>query len=68
MSDSTLLTLRQAARQLHVPMRWLAEQAEAGSVPALRAGNRWLFDSKATSEALAAMARRKPQVPKAVSQ
>ncbi len=52
-----LLTLRQAARQLGVPMRWLAAQAAEGSIPALRAGNRWLFDRAATADAIAAMAR-----------
>lgn len=61
-----LLTLRQAARHLGVPMRWLATQAAAGTVPALRAGNRWLFDRAATADAIAAMAR-KPRQPSEVT-
>jgi hypothetical protein len=38
-----LLTLRPMAARLGVPAKWLRERAEAGDVPGLRAGNRWLF-------------------------
>jgi hypothetical protein len=41
---------------LGVPSRWLREQAEAGKVPALRAGNRWLFVPDIASAAIRALA------------
>jgi len=40
----TLEPLPYAARMLRVPSRWLKAEAEAGRVPALLAGNRWMFD------------------------
>jgi hypothetical protein len=44
------------AAQLGVPSQWLREQAEAGRVPGLRAGNRWLFAPEAARAAVLAMA------------
>jgi hypothetical protein len=52
-----LLPLRRAARQVGVPAKWLREQAEAGKVPGLRAGNRWLFLPDAVTEAIEKMAK-----------
>lgn len=52
-----LLPLRRAARRLGVPAKWLREQAEAGKVPGLRAGNRWLFLPDAVTEAIEEMAK-----------
>lgn len=38
-----LLPLRRMAARLGVPSKWLREHAERGTIPALHAGNRWLF-------------------------
>lgn len=51
-----LLPLRRMAAQLGVPSQWLREQAEAGRVPALRAGDRWLFAPEAARAAVLSMA------------
>jgi len=51
-----LLPLRRMAAQVGVPSVWLKEQAEAGNVPGLRAGNRWLFVPEAVTDAVKAMA------------
>jgi len=51
-----LLPLNQMANSLGVPSRWLREQAEVGNVPALRAGNRWLFAPEVTRAAVREMA------------
>ncbi len=52
-----LLPLRRMAARLGVPAKWLKEQAEAGRVVGLKAGNRWLFDPYATSQDVRALAR-----------
>jgi len=49
---SELLILPRAARRLGVPVRWLREQADAGKVPCLRAGARYLFALEALQTAL----------------
>lgn len=51
-----LLPLRRMAARLGVPSKWLREQAEAGKVPGLRAGNRWLFRPDVVGPIVAAMA------------
>lgn len=53
-----LMTLARAARHLGVPQSWLRQQADAGTVPVLRAGNRLLFNVGCVREALAAKANR----------
>jgi len=40
------------ARRLRVPVHWLRAEAEAGRVPALRAGNVYLFNSEAVERVL----------------
>lgn len=52
-----LLPLSAAARLLRVRVRWLAAEAEAGRIPALRAGDRWLCDPCAVEAALLERAR-----------
>ena len=52
-----LLPLRRAAKRAGVPVKWLKEQAEAGIVPCLRAGNRWLFLPDAVAESIERMAK-----------
>ena len=51
-----ILTLRRMAARLGVPSRWLREQAEAGNIPGLRAGDRWLFAPDVATNAVRAMA------------
>ena len=51
-----LWPLRRMAARLGVTSRWLREQAELGTVPGLRAGNRWLFVPDVASAAVRAMA------------
>ena len=53
---SDLLPLRRMAARLGVPSKWLREQAEAGDVPGLLAGNRWLFRPDVVTPIVAAMA------------
>jgi len=47
-----LLTLPKMARKLGVTQKWLREQAASGKVPALKAGNRFLFNSEAVQRAI----------------
>ena len=51
-----LLPLRRMAARLGVPSRWLREQAQAGLVPGLKAGDRWLFDPEVATPAVRSMA------------
>ncbi len=53
---SDVLSLPRMARRLAVPAAWLREQADAGKVPCLRAGKRYLFSPPAVVEALAVIA------------
>jgi hypothetical protein len=55
--ETELLSLTRAARRLGVPARWLRAEADAGRVPCLRAGMRYLFELNALREALARRAR-----------
>lgn len=51
-----LLSLPRMARRAGVTQQWLREQADAGAVPCLKAGRRYIFSSTAVMEALAALA------------
>lgn len=51
-----LLTLPRMARRLGVTVGWLRAEAEAGRVPHLRAGKRFLFNPAAVQQVLAARA------------
>lgn len=55
---SELLSLSRMARRLGVTKDWLREQADAGNVPCLQAGKRYLFHAAAVQEALAVQAAR----------
>jgi hypothetical protein len=57
-SAPQLVPIRIAARWLRVPVGWLQAEAEAGRVPCLRAGNRFLCDPDAVEAALLERARR----------
>jgi len=51
-----LLSLSRLARRLGVTQQWLRAQADNGTIPSLKAGNRYLFHPIAVQEALAAKA------------
>ena len=48
-----LLPLSHMARILRVPVAWLRDEANAGRVPCLRAGNRYLFVADVVERVLA---------------
>lgn len=48
----TPVDLREMARRLRVPAKWLKEEALAGRVPHLVAGSTFLFDPIATERAI----------------
>ncbi len=58
---SELLSLARLARRLGVTQDWLRDQADAGNVPCLKAGKRYLFNVVAVQEALAVQAARTRQ-------
>ena len=60
MATAALLPLRETARLLCVPVRWLRAEAEAGRLPHLRAGNAILFDPDLIEQLLIERARRVP--------
>ena len=53
---SELLSLSRLARRLGITQQWLCDQADAGKIPCLKAGNRYLFNPMAVQESLAAKA------------
>jgi len=52
-----ILTLSRMARRLGVTQRWLKAEAEAGTIPCLKAGSRLLFDADVVAETLRARIR-----------
>lgn len=56
-----LLSLSRMARRIGVTQKWLRDQADAGEVPCLKAGKRYLFNPVAVQDALAARAARTRQ-------
>jgi hypothetical protein len=67
-TTARLLPLNIVARRLRVPVRWLRAEAEAGRVPALRAGTQYLCDLVAVEAVLLERARGSvdgPEVPHA---
>lgn len=56
MESKGLLSLRRMASRLGVSSKWLKERAEAGEIPALRAGARWLFCPDVVFQVVAKMA------------
>lgn len=53
MNDPLLLDLSRMARRLRVPQNWLRAEADAGRVPCLRAGARYLFATETVEAVLA---------------
>lgn len=52
-TEHRIVPLGIMARMLHVPSRWLRCEAEAGRVPALRAGDRYVFRPDIVSRVIA---------------
>ena len=52
MNDASLLDLARMARRLRVPQNWLRSEADAGRVPCLRAGARYLFAAETVEAVL----------------
>lgn len=55
-----LLTDKQMARRLRVTREWLRAETEAGSLPAIRAGDVYLYDPRHTETLLLERARQLP--------
>lgn len=60
-NSHALLPLGLMARQLRVTAAWLRAEADAGRVPALKAGKRFLFAPEAVERVLAARASGEPK-------
>ena len=50
----------QLARRLGVSVAWIRSEADAGNLPHIRAGDRYLFDHEAVERLLLERARRVP--------
>ncbi len=55
-----VLTLYPLAERLRLSADWLREQADAGRLPHIRAGNRYVFNPAAVTAALAQLAAQFP--------
>lgn len=51
-SHANLLPINRMARRLRVTIAWLRAEADAGRVPCLRAGTRYLFAPEAVERVL----------------
>lgn len=51
-THAPLLSLNRMARRLRVTIAWLRTEADAGRVPCLRAGTRYLFAPEAVERVL----------------
>ena len=51
-----LVSIHRLARSLKLPRQWLQGEADAGRIPCLKVGRRYLFNPRAVEEALAEMA------------
>jgi hypothetical protein len=56
--EHTPLPLNRMARRLRVTTAWLRSEADAGRVPCLKAGNRYIFCAPAVERILAERAAR----------
>ena len=56
--DQTILPVGPMARRLHVPVKWLREEADAGRIPCVRAGRAYLFDPETVERVLLERARK----------
>jgi len=55
---SELLSISRMSRRAGVTQQWLREQADAGVIPCLKTGRRYLFAPTAIMEVLAELASR----------
>ena len=55
-TEPKLLPTGPMARRLRIPVSWLREEAEAGRIPAVRAGSVFLFNPKSVERVLLARA------------
>ncbi len=56
MENKKLFNLHGLADELRLPVKWLADQAEAGNIPCLFVGRKMRFHIDAVKAAIAAMA------------
>jgi excisionase family DNA binding protein len=56
-TPSSFLPVKVVAHRLGVPAAWLRRQVEAGAIPAIRTGRRWLVDIDGARASLLARAR-----------
>lgn len=59
-TTNRILPLNYVARALRVPVRWLREEAQAGRIPCLRAGDRYLANVEEVEAALLERVRHAP--------
>lgn len=57
-----ILNLPRMARRLGVTQTWLRREAEAGRIPVLRAGTRFIFEPEAVETAIAQRAAESVEV------
>jgi hypothetical protein len=62
-NEPTLLQDSYLARELKVPVKWLRSEADAGRLPHVKAGKRYLFNSDAVRAVLLERAAKLPEVP-----
>ncbi len=62
MKTQQLVSIGHLARRIGVPVAWLRTEAEAGRLPAARAGDGYLFDLDLVERILLDRAQRMPQV------
>jgi len=63
--NKKILSLFGLARELHLPVGWLKDEALSGRIPCLKIGRRLRFNREAVEDSLAERACiRKPQTPR----
>lgn len=60
MSNPKLIEIHELALRVSAPSAWLRAEAEAGRIPALQVGAKWMFDEQAVAAELARRARELP--------
>ncbi|MBL0869241.1 MAG: hypothetical protein IBJ18_01555 [Phycisphaerales bacterium] len=55
--DDTYIPIREVAKRLRLPARWLLDEARARRIPCLRASRRWLAKPADVEAALDARAK-----------
>lgn len=62
-NDPQLLSDGLLARRLKVAVAWLRDEADAGRLPHVKAGKRYLFNDEAVRQSLLDRAAKLPEVP-----